>query len=152
MLNELQKNIAELLWNTNLKKVNVLQAFLINALRIFYGTFYYQGEIPAYKGKVVEYKQDGDLRDNENVALNPSISTTELIETYFKKEVAPHVSDAWINSDKRDAQDNEIGIVGYEIPFNRHFYEYEPPRPLEEIEADIAGLEKEIMEMLKEVV
>jgi len=102
-----------------------------------YGAFIYQGKLPAYKGKVVEYKQDGDLRDNENVALNPLISTTELIESYFKKEVAPHVSDAWINVDKRDAQDDEIGIVGYEIPFNRHFYQYQPPRDLTEIDADL---------------
>ncbi len=74
-----------------------------------------------YKGKVVEFVQDGDLRDAENIALDPSQSTTDLIESYFKCEVLPHVPDAWINADKRDAQDGEIGIVGYEIPFNRHF-------------------------------
>lgn len=75
----------------------------------------------SYKGKVVEFVQDGDLRDAENIALDPSQSTTDLIESYFKREVQPHVPDAWINADKRDAQDGEIGIVGYEIPFNRHF-------------------------------
>jgi type I restriction enzyme M protein len=116
-----------------------------------YGTFVYQGDIKAYKGKVVEYKQDGDLRDNENVALDPSASTTELIETYFKKEVAPHVSDAWINSDKRDAQDDEIGIVGYEIPFNRHFYQYQPPRDLIDIDADLDAVSSDIMKLLQEV-
>ncbi len=47
------------------------------------------------------------------------------------------MADAWINADKRDAKDNEVGIVGYEIPFNRHFYVYQPPRPLEEIDADL---------------
>src|SRR5690606_29236825 len=82
----------------------------------------------SYNGKVVEFVQDGDLRDAENIALDPSVSTTDLIESYFKREVQPHVPDAWINADKRDAQDGEIGIVGYEIPFNRHFYVYEPPR------------------------
>ncbi|MFM9469810.1 hypothetical protein ACKI1K_44495, partial [Streptomyces scabiei] len=80
---------------------------------------------------MVEFQQDGDLRDNENVPLDPSVSTSAMIETYFNKEVAPHVVDAWINADKRDEKDSEIGVVGYEIPFNRHFYVYQPPRELE---------------------
>ena len=105
----------------------------------------------AYKGKVVEFVQDGDLRDAENIALNPNVSTTDLIESYFKREVQPHVSDAWINTDKRDAQDGEIGIVGYEIPFNRHFYVYEPPRDLAEIDADLDAVSREIMALLQEV-
>ena len=105
----------------------------------------------AYQGKVVEFAQDGDLRDAENIALNPAISTTELIESYFKAEVQPHVPDAWINADKRDAQDGEIGIVGYEIPFNRYFYVYEPPRDLAEIDADLDAVSREIMALLQEV-
>ncbi|MCO8093256.1 type I restriction-modification system subunit M [Acinetobacter lwoffii] len=105
----------------------------------------------AYKGKVVEFVQDGDLRDAENIALNPNVSTTDLIESYFKREVQPHVPDAWINADKRDAQDGEIGIVGYEIPFNRHFYVYEPPRDLREIDADLDAVSREIMALLQEV-
>ncbi|MFW2085337.1 type I restriction-modification system subunit M [Acinetobacter baumannii] len=105
----------------------------------------------AYKGKVVEFVQDGDLRDAENIALDPSQSTTDLIESYFKREVQPHVPDAWINADKRDAQDGEIGIVGYEIPFNRHFYVYEPPRDLAEIDADLDAVSREIMALLQEV-
>ena len=105
----------------------------------------------AYKGKVVEFVQDGDLRDAENIALNPNVSTTDLIESYFKREVQPHVPDAWINADKRDAQDAEIGIVGYEIPFNRHFYVYEPPRDLAEIDADLDAVSREIMALLQEV-
>lgn len=104
-----------------------------------------------YKGKVVEFVQDGDLRDAENIALDPSQSTTDLIESYFKREVQPHVADAWINADKRDAQDGEIGIVGYEIPFNRHFYVYEPPRNLAEIDADLDAVSREIMQLLQEV-
>jgi hypothetical protein len=72
----------------------------------------------SYKGKIVEFVQDGDLRDAENIALDPTQSTTDLIESYVKREVLPHVPDAWINADKRDAQDGEIGIVGYEINFN----------------------------------
>jgi len=104
-----------------------------------------------YKSKVVEFEQDGDLRDNENVPLNPAIATSDLIENYFKAEVLPHVADAWINADKRDAQDGEVGIVGYEIPFNRHFYVYQPPRPLEEIDAGLDAVSAEIMKLLQEV-
>ena len=48
-------------------------------------------------------------------------------------------------------KDGEIGIVGYEIPFNRHFYQYQPPRPLEEIDADLDAVSKEIMDLLREV-
>jgi len=102
-------------------------------------------------GKVVEYKPDGDLRDNENVPLDPSKSVNEINEAYFAKEVLPHVPEAWINSDKRDAIDQEIGIVGYEIPFNRHFYVYQPPRDLAEIDADLDKVSAEIMKLLQEV-
>ncbi|CCF11167.1 type I restriction-modification system subunit M [Pantoea ananatis] len=104
-----------------------------------------------YNGKVVEFEQDGELRDNENVPLNPAVPTSDLIENYFKAEVLPHVSDAWINADKRDAKDGEVGIVGYEIPFNRHFYVYQPPRPLSEIDADLDAVSAEIMKLLQEV-
>jgi len=99
----------------------------------------------------VEFQPDGDLRDNENVPLDPSVSTSELIESYFTREVQPHVPDAWINADKRDDKDGEIGVVGYEIPFNRHFYVYQPPRPLEEIDADLDKVSAEIMALLQEV-
>jgi len=89
---------------------------------------------------------DSELRDYENVPLK------EDIRAYFDREVRPHVPDAWINEEVRDEQDGQVGRVGYEIPFNRHFYKYTPPRPLEEIEADIAALEKDIVRMLREVV
>ena len=100
---------------------------------------------------VVEYKADGDLRDNENVALYPSKPVNELNEAYFAKEVLPHVPDAWIDAGKKDDKDLEIGIVGYEIPFNRHFYVYQPPRDLVEIDADLDKVSGEIMDLLKEV-
>lgn len=105
----------------------------------------------TYKGKVIDFVQDGDLRDAENIALNPNVDTTDLIESYFKREVQPHVPDAWINADKRDDKDGEIGIVGYEIPFNRHFYVYQPPRDLKEIDADLDAVSSEIMKLLQEV-
>lgn len=102
-------------------------------------------------GQVIEYKPDSDLRDNENVALDPGRSVNEINEAYFKKEVLPHVGDAWIDGSKKDAKDQEIGIVGYEIPFNRHFYVYQPPRPLEEIDAELDAVSAEIMKLLQEV-
>ena len=116
-----------------------------------YGAFAYCGSIKEYQGKVVEFQTDGDLRDNENIPLDPSVTTRELIETYFNREVAPHVPDAWINADKCDAQDGEIGIVGYEIPFNRHFYVYQPPRELCAIDADLDAVSGRIMKLLAEV-
>ena len=88
---------------------------------------------------------DPELRDTENVPLR------EDVESFFEREVKPHVPDAWIDANRRDPQDGEVGLVGYEINFNRYFYEYRPPRPLEEIEADIQQVEKEIMAMLREV-
>jgi len=88
---------------------------------------------------------DPELRDSENVPLR------EDVEAFFEREVTPHVPDAWVNTGVRDHKDGQVGKVGYEINFNRHFYVYQPPRPLEEIEADIKKLEKEILEMLSEV-
>lgn len=105
----------------------------------------------AVAGKVVEFQTDGELRDNENIPLDPSRSVTETVEAYFHKEVAPHVPDAWIDGGKRDEKDGELGIVGYEIPFNRHFYVYTPPRDLVEIDADLDAVSAEIMELLREV-
>lgn len=110
-------------------------------------------EITGSNGKqsVVEYQPDSDLRDNENVALDPSQNVDALNEAYFIKEVQPHVPDAWIDASKKDAKDEQIGIVGYEIPFNRHFYEYQPPRDLAEIDADLDAVSAEIMQLLNEV-
>ncbi|HHF3170281.1 TPA: N-6 DNA methylase [Vibrio diabolicus] len=122
----------------------VIKKLLKEEAQPLYGAF-------TYKGKVVEFQQDGDLRDNENVPLNPSVSTSTLIESYFKREVQPHVADAWINADKRDDKDNEIGIVGYEIPFNRHFYVYQPPRKLKDIDADLDFVSADILKLLQEV-
>ena len=88
---------------------------------------------------------DPDLRDTESVPLS------ESVDVFFAREVAPHVPDAWIDTAKRDEKDKQVGIVGYEINFNRYFYKYTPPRPLEEIEADIRAIEKDIVRMLAEV-
>jgi type I restriction enzyme M protein len=88
---------------------------------------------------------DPELRDYENVPLR------EDIYTYFDREVRPYVPDAWIDEGVRDEKDGKVGKVGYEISFTRYFYQYEPPRPLEEIDADIKKLEGEILKMLGEV-
>lgn len=99
-------------------------------------------EVCKTKGKV---EANPDLRDNENVPL------TENVEGYFAREVLPHVPDAWIDESKTDEKDGEVGIVGYEIPFNRHFYVYEPPRALEAIDADLDAVSADIMQLLQEV-
>ena len=83
------------------------------------------------KGKPVP---DASLRDTENVPLS------EDVETYFKREVLPHAADAWI--------DHEKTKVGYEIPFNRHFYVFKPPRPLAEIDAELKGVTDRILTMI----
>jgi type I restriction enzyme M protein len=88
---------------------------------------------------------DPELRDTESVPL------AESIQGYFDREVRPHVPDAWIDETRRDQRDGEVGIVGYEINFNRYFYKYTPPRPLEEIEAEIRDIERDIVRMLAEV-
>ena len=88
---------------------------------------------------------DPQLRDTEKVPL------AEDVESFFEREVKLHVPDAWIDRKRRDPQDGKVGLVGYEINFNRYFYEYRPPRPLEEIEADIQQVEREIVAMLEEM-
>ncbi|MBL0539663.1 type I restriction-modification system subunit M [Aeromonas caviae] len=92
-----------------------------------------------------EPEASSELRDYENVPLG------EDIDVYLAREVLPHVPDAWIDVSKTDPLDGQVGIVGYEIPFNRHFYQYQPPRPLAEIDADLDGVAKEIMQLLAEV-
>lgn len=86
---------------------------------------------------------DSGLRDNENVPLG------ESVYDYFEREVKPHVPDAWIDESKTDAQDGEVGIVGFEIPFNRHFYVFQPPRPLEEIDRDLKACTDRIKQMIE---
>ena len=86
---------------------------------------------------------DAGLRDNENVPLG------EAVYDYFQREVIPHVPDAWIDESKTDAQDGEVGIVGFEIPFNRHFYVFQPPRPLAEIDRDLKVCTDRIKQMIE---
>nr|WP_241696002.1 class I SAM-dependent DNA methyltransferase [Solimonas terrae] len=78
---------------------------------------------------------DSSLRDTENVPLS------EDVDTYFKREVLPHAPDSWIDHDKTK--------VGYEIPFNRHFYVFKPPRPLAEIDAELKACTDRIKQMIE---
>lgn len=90
------------------------------------------GEKGKAKGKP---QPDSSLRDTENVPLS------DEVEAYFKREVLPHAPDAWIDHDKTK--------VGYEIPFNRHFYVFEPPRELAEIDADLKQVTDRIKAMIE---
>ncbi|MFH8898375.1 N-6 DNA methylase [Streptomyces coeruleorubidus] len=93
-----------------------------------------EGEVQKVKGAP---EPDTDMRDYENVPLG------EDVEEYLKREVLPHVPDAWIDHTKTK--------IGYEIPFTRYFYVYKPPRPLAEIDAELKSLEAEIQVLLGEV-
>lgn len=93
----------------------------------------------------IEYEADPALKDFENIPLK------EDIVSYVLREVRPYVADAWIDRETLDEQDGGIGKVGYEINFNRVFFQYQPPRPLEEIDAELAEVEKRIMHLLREV-
>ncbi|MEV7447613.1 type I restriction-modification system subunit M [Streptomyces nigra] len=104
------------------------------ALRDAIGVRDPEGEVQRVKGQP---EPDSELRDYENVPLG------EDVEEYLKREVHPHVPDAWIDHSKTK--------IGYEIPFTRHFYVYEPPRPLGEIDAELKALEAEIQGLLGEV-
>ncbi len=103
-------------------------------------------EAEIVRNKKGEPESDTDLRDYENVPLD------EDVFEYFEREVQPHVHGAWIDEGYTDKKDGEIGRVGYEIPFTRHFYEYEPPRPLDEIESEIKTLEAQIQDLMQEVI
>ena len=90
------------------------------------------GQKGKQKGKP---QPDISLRDTENVPYKDDVAE------YFKREVLPHAPDAWIDPEKTR--------VGYEIPFNRHFYVFKPPRPLAEIDADLKASTDRILEMIK---
>ncbi|MFF2774569.1 N-6 DNA methylase [Streptomyces sp. NPDC058052] len=117
---------AGLLWPTG--------APFVKAVREAIGVRDPEGEIQRIKGAA---EPDSELRDAENVPLD------EDVEEYLKREVHPHVPDAWIDHTKTK--------IGYEIPFTRHFYVYQPPRPLAEIDAELKALEAEIQALLGEV-
>lgn len=85
---------------------------------------------------------DKDLTDYENVPLK------DKIEDYFEREVLPHVPDAWIDQTHCDEKDGKVGRVGYEIPFNRHFYVFKPPRALNAIDGDLKAVTERILNLI----
>ena len=97
-----------------------------------------QADAVRTEGRDDDFEPDPKLRDFENIPL------LDDINAYFEREVRPHVPDAWMDRSKDK--------VGYEINFNRHFYVYTPPRPLEEIDEDLRRAEDEIARLLREVV
>ena len=109
------------------------------------------------RGKDGAPEPDPELRDTERVPLVEGEDAVDAdgipasVRGFFEREVKPHVPGAWINTTKRDHRDGNMGLVGYEINFNRYFYQYKPPRPLEDIEADIQSLQEDIVGMLANI-
>lgn len=101
-----------------------------------------QGEIVMEDGEPVA---DDNLTDYENVPLR------EDLNDYLAREVLPHVPDAYIDQTYRDEIDNQVGIVGFEINFNRYFYEFKPPRSLHEIDEDLKAVSRSIMSALEDL-
>ncbi len=108
-----------------------------NEHKLFRDVFTRKHEDAAKVKKGKGYEADSDLRDFENVPLEIDI------DEYFKKEVLPHVPDAWIDLEKTK--------VGYEVNFNRYFYKYVPPRDLNKIDEELKAIEGEILNLLKDV-
>lgn len=136
--------INEVEWTFNMRGVDVRDS-VYNAIERALGERNPDAEIVTNsKG---EPEHDIDLRDRERIPLG------EDPHEYFEDEVEPFVENAWINESSKyhDEKDEKLGTVGYEINFDRHFYEYEPPRSLKDIDEDIRQLEDEITEMLRQV-
>ena len=99
---------------------------------------------------------DPELRDTERVPMAEGEDPAHhgmpaSVYAFFDREVKRHLPDAWINTNKRDPEDGDVGVVGYEITFNRYFYRYKPPRPLDEIQADIREIEADIVRLLRDM-
>jgi len=130
---EFSKDLSNAFSKTNFKLGSSLQKAIENALSERDET------AKEYYKKDDEHPvPDSDLRDYENVPLKDDI------DKYFEKEVKPYVPDAWIDDSTRNK-------IGYEIPFTRHFYKYKPLRPLNEVDAEIRQLQKEISHGLEEL-
>lgn len=133
-----------------IKKVQKLKDDKLNQLLAHLGCTAAQlpdfGYYPTGKAhEYVSYESESDLRDSESVPLTKGTASTQgVIHDYFLREVKPHVPEAWIDLDKTK--------IGYEISFNKYFYQHKPLRSLEEVSAEILALEKEndglIMEIL----
>ena len=133
-----------------IKKIHKLNAAKLNDLLNQLGTSRDKlgdyGYMATPTGEYIEYEPDSELRDTENVplALDTSLSASSVIHDYFIREVRPHVDEAWIAIDKT--------VIGYEISFNKYFYQHKPLRSLEEVTAEILALEAETDGLLKQLV
>lgn len=133
-----------------IKKVHKLNAAKLGDLLFQLSTTYDKlgdyGYMATPTGEYIEYEPDSELRDTENVplALDTSLSASSVIHDYFIREVRPHVDEAWIAIDKT--------VIGYEISFNKYFYQHKPLRSLEEVTAEILALEAETDGLLKQLV
>lgn len=133
-----------------IKKAHKLNAAKLNDLLNQLGTTRDKlgdyGYMATPTGEYIEYEPDSELRDTENVplALDTSLSASSVIHDYFIREVRPHVDEAWIAIDKT--------VIGYEISFNKYFYQHKPLRSLEEVTAEILALEAETDGLLKQLV
>ncbi len=133
-----------------IKKVHKLNAAKLNDLLNQLGTTRDKlgdyGYMATPTGEYIEYEPDSELRDTENVplALDTSLSASSVIHDYFIREVRPHVDEAWIAIDKT--------VIGYEISFNKYFYQHKPLRSLEEVTEEILALEAETDGLLKQLV
>lgn len=125
--NEVEKHISKILKKDDRK-------WKATEWKLFRDVFTTKNEDAAKVRKGKGYEADSDLRDFENIPLEKDI------DEYFKREVLPHVPDAWMETEKNK--------VGYEINFNRYFYKYVPPRDLSEIDAELKDIESEIMNLL----
>lgn len=133
-----------------IKKVHKLNAAKLNDLLNQLGTTRDKlgdyGYMATPTGEYIEYEPDSELRDTENVplALDTSLPASMVVHDYFIREVRPHVDEAWIAIDKT--------VIGYEISFNKYFYQHKPLRSLEEVTAEILALEAETDGLLKQLV
>ena len=133
-----------------IKKVHKLNTAKLNDLLNELGTTRDKlgdyGYLAAPTSEHIEYEPDSELRDTENVplSLDTSLSASGVIHDYFIREVRPHVDEAWIAIDKT--------VIGYEISFNKYFYQHKPLRSLEVITAEILALEAETDGLLKQLV
>lgn len=133
-----------------IKKVHKLNAAKLGDLLFQLGTTRDKlgdyGYMATPTGEYIEYEPDSELRDTENIplALDTNLSASSVIHDYFIREVRPHVDEAWIAADKT--------VIGYEISFNKYFYQHKPLRSLEEVTAEILALEAETDGLLKALV
>lgn len=137
--NEFEKALAKALAATDIKLATAVKKAVLSALSERDDT------ADVCTDKKDNPEPDTSLRDHELVPLK------EGWQDYFLREITPIVPDAWVDEGYADSQDGEVGRVGYEINFNRYFYKYVPPRPLEEIDAELKSLEAEIAMLLEEV-